>query len=55
MDIAVDNLPKLKGKTMVLSDNSGSAWGAFTSEYGRCTVAEIDKRTQAKEKELMEV
>lgn len=42
MDIAVDNLPKLKGKTMVLSDNSGSAWGAFTSEYGRCTVAEID-------------
>lgn len=42
MDIAVDNLPKLKGKTMVLSDNSGSAWGAFTSEYGRCTIAEID-------------
>ncbi len=42
MDIAVDNLPKLKGKTMALSDNSGSAWGAFNSEYGRCTVAEID-------------
>lgn len=42
MDIAVENLPKLKGKTMVLSDNSGSAWGAFTSEYGRCTIAEID-------------
>lgn len=42
MDIAVDNLPKLKGKTMALSDNSGSAWGAFNSEYGRCTIAEID-------------
>lgn len=42
MDIAVDNMPKLKGKTMALSDNSGSAWGAFNSEYGRVTVAEID-------------
>ena len=29
-------------KTMCLSDNSGSAWGAFTSEYGRTVVAEID-------------
>lgn len=42
IDIAVDNLPKLKGKTMVLSDNSGSAWGGFTSEYGKTTIAEID-------------
>ena len=42
MDIACDNMPKLKGKTMCLSDNSGSAWGAFTSEYGTVTVAEID-------------
>ena len=42
MDIAVDNMPKLKGKTMCLSDNSGSAWGGFTSEYGKMTVAEID-------------
>lgn len=42
MDIACDNMPKLKGKTMCLSDNSGSAWGAFTSEYGSVTVAEID-------------
>lgn len=41
MDIARENLPKLKGKTMCLSDNSGSAWGAFTSEYGTVTVAEI--------------
>lgn len=42
MDIACDNLPKLGGKTMCLSDNSGSAWGAITSEYGTVTVAEID-------------
>ena len=42
MDLACDNLPKFKGKTMCLSDNSGSAWGAITSEYGTVTVAEID-------------
>lgn len=42
MDIALENMPKLKGKTMCLSDNSGSAWGGFTSEYGKVTVAEID-------------
>lgn len=42
IDIAIDNLPKLKGKTMCLSDNSGSAWGQFTSEFGTETVAEID-------------
>jgi hypothetical protein len=42
MDIAIVNFPKLKGKTMCLSDNSGSAWGGFTSEYGRNTVATID-------------
>lgn len=42
MDISLANFPKLKGKTMCLSDNSGSAWGAFTSEYGKVTVAEID-------------
>ena len=42
MDIAIDNYPKLKGKTMCLSDNSGSAWGSFNSEYGSVTVAEID-------------
>jgi hypothetical protein len=42
MDIAVENLPKLKGRTMCLSDNSGSAWGGITSEYGTVTVAEID-------------
>ena len=42
MDISLENLPKLKGKTMCLSDNSGSAWGTVTSEYGTFTVAEID-------------
>ena len=42
MDIAIDNLPKLKGRTMCLSDNSGSAWGAFTSEYGETQIAKID-------------
>lgn len=42
IDIALKNMPRLKGKTMCLSDNSGSAWGQFTSEYGSMTVAEID-------------
>ena len=41
LDISVANMPKLKGKTACLSDNSGSAWGAFNSEYGTVTVAEI--------------
>jgi hypothetical protein len=41
LDISVDNMPKLKGKTAVLSDNSGSAWGAFNSQYGSVTVGEI--------------
>jgi hypothetical protein len=42
IDIAIDNLPKLKGTTVCLSDNSGSAWGAVTSEYGDTTIASID-------------
>ena len=42
MDIALANFPKLKGKTMCLSDNSGSAWGGITSEYGTVTIAKID-------------
>lgn len=41
LDIACDNLPKLKGTNAFLSDNSGSAWGAFTSQYGKVTVADI--------------
>lgn len=42
MDIALANYPKLSGKTMCLSDNSGSAWGAINSEYGSVKIAEID-------------
>lgn len=42
INISCDNVPKLKGKTVCLSDNSGSAWGTFNSEYGSVTVAEID-------------
>ena len=42
LDKAMVNFPKLKGKTICLSDNSGSAWGAFTSEYGSVKIAEID-------------
>lgn len=42
MDLSCENLPKLKGKSAFLSDNSGSAWGTFQSEYGSVTVADID-------------
>ena len=42
MDLAMENFPKLKGRTMCLSDNSGSAWGTFNSEFGKVTVADID-------------
>lgn len=42
IDVSCDNMPRLKGKTMCLSDNSGSAWGTCQSEYGTMTVAEID-------------
>jgi hypothetical protein len=41
LDISVSNLPKLNGKVACLSDNSGSAWGQITSEYGSTFVAEI--------------
>lgn len=42
IDKAMLNFPKLKGKTACLSDNSGSAWSTFNSEYGSVTVANID-------------
>ncbi len=42
LDISCKNLPMLKGNNAFLSDNSGSAWGTFNSEYGTVTVAEID-------------
>lgn len=41
-DISMENLPRFQGKTMCLSDNSGSAWGAVTSEYGTIQIAVID-------------
>lgn len=41
LDKSMCNFPKLSGKTACLSDNSGSAWGTFNSEYGSVTVAEI--------------
>ncbi|MBQ6972923.1 MAG: TROVE domain-containing protein [Synergistaceae bacterium] len=42
MNIACANLPKLPGRNAFLSDNSGSAWSAFTSEYGSINIADID-------------
>jgi len=42
IDCSMKNLPAFAGKTMCLSDNSGSAWGAIPSEYGRVRIAEID-------------
>ena len=42
LDISIADMPKLKGKTMCLSDNSGSAWGGVVSEFGKTVVAEID-------------
>lgn len=41
MNIACESLPKLPGRCAFLSDNSGSAWGACTSEWGTMQVAEI--------------
>jgi len=41
LQASMDNYPKLDGSTMVLSDNSGSAHGTFTSTYGRTTVSDI--------------
>ncbi len=38
---AIENFPCLSGNVVSLCDNSGSAWGAFTSEYGSQTVATI--------------
>lgn len=42
MDLSMDHLPRFSGKTMCLSDNSGSAWGVITSEYGSVEIAVID-------------
>ena len=42
VDISIANMPQLSGKTICLTDNSGSAWGSIPTEYGSVTVAEID-------------
>ncbi|MBQ7891029.1 MAG: hypothetical protein IJ359_02620 [Erysipelotrichaceae bacterium] len=41
LQISLNNMPYLEGKTMVLSDNSGSAWGTLNTEYGSVKIAEI--------------
>ena len=41
IQLSIDNFPKLEGDVVVLSDNSGSAHGTFTSEYGSTTIADI--------------
>ena len=41
MRIACRQLPRLPGRCAFLSDNSGSAWGTCTSEWGSMQVAEI--------------
>lgn len=41
MDESMKHFPVLKGKTACLSDNSGSARGTFTSEYGRVGISDI--------------
>ena len=38
---ACENLPALPGRCAFLTDNSGSAWGTCTSEWGTMQVAEI--------------
>ena len=41
LQVSLNNMPMLDGKTMVLSDNSGSAWKSIISEYGTGCIAEI--------------
>lgn len=41
LQFSLNNMPTLDGKTMILSDNSGSAWKTLNSEYGSVKVAEI--------------
>lgn len=42
VEISSDNMPHLSGRTMCLSDNSGSAWYNILSAYGTACTAEID-------------
>lgn len=41
LEASIENVPHFNGKTICLSDNSGSAIGAMTSEYGTMSIAEI--------------
>lgn len=41
MNLSMGQIPKFKGRVMSLCDNSGSAQGAMTSEFGSVKVAEI--------------
>jgi hypothetical protein len=41
IDISMANFPKLDGKVMSLCDNSGSAHGTMTSEFGTVKVSDI--------------
>jgi len=45
IETAIENLPKFKGKTMSLVDNSGSAQSAKQSEMGTMPVSEIGNIT----------
>lgn len=45
LELSYDNVAPIPGKTISLCDNSGSAWGAITSEFGSVKVAEIANLT----------
>lgn len=45
LNISISNIPSIKGKTMSLCDNSGSAHGAMTSSAGTMTMATIGNLT----------
>lgn len=41
IDLSIEELPKFNGKLISLCDNSGSAHGTFTSEFGSVKVSDI--------------
>jgi len=45
LNISLHSLPQFKGRTMSLCDNSGSAQGTTTSQYGSVKVSEIANLT----------
>ena len=42
MQESLKNLPRLKGRTVALSDNSGSAWGSYVSANSNIDIKDID-------------